>query len=40
MEEVNNYIDMPKELNLTKTYIKNIDKRLSLLDDDVNQYIE
>ena len=38
--EYNNIVgDMPKELNLTKTYIKNIDKRLSLLENDVNQYI-
>ena len=38
--EYNNIVgDMPRELNLTKTYIKNIDKRLSLLENDVNQYI-
>ena len=38
--EYNNIVgDMPRELNLTKTYIKKIDKRLSLLENDVNQYI-
>jgi predicted DNA-binding ArsR family transcriptional regulator len=31
--------DMPKDLNLTKTYINKIDKRLTKLEYDVNKYI-
>ena len=31
--------DMPKDLNLTKTYINKIDKRLTKLEYDVNEYI-
>jgi predicted DNA-binding ArsR family transcriptional regulator len=31
--------DMPKDLNLTKTYINKIDKRLAKIEYDVNEYI-
>ena len=38
--EYDNITDsMPIELDFTNTYIKNINKRLSSLDDDVNEYL-